>query len=78
MYYYRDKDSKEIDIVLERDGIINPIEIKKTANPGSELVKAFHLLDKASVTRGKGAVVCMKQKLSAVDNENLIIPIYLI
>ncbi|WP_330385956.1 hypothetical protein [[Clostridium] fimetarium] len=44
----------------------------------SELVKAFHLLDKASVTRGKGAVVCMKQKLSAVDNENLIIPIYLI
>lgn len=78
MYYYRDKDSKEIDIVLERDGVLNPIEIKKTANPGSELVKVFHLLDKASVPRGKGAVVCMKQKLSAVDNENLIVPIYLI
>jgi len=78
MYYYRDKDSKEVDIVLERDGIINPIEIKKTANPGSELVRVFHLLDKASVPRGKGAVICMKQMLSAIDNENLIIPIYLI
>jgi predicted AAA+ superfamily ATPase len=78
MYYYRDKDSKEIDIILERDGVINPIEIKKTANPGSELVKVFRLLDKASVPRGKGAVVCMKLKLSAVDNENLIVPIYLI
>jgi len=78
MYYYRDKDSKEIDIVLEKDGVINPIEIKKTANPGSELVKVFHLLDKASVPRGKGAVVCMKQELSALDNENLIVPVYLI
>lgn len=29
MYYYRDKDAKEIDIVLEHDGIRNPIEIKK-------------------------------------------------
>lgn len=28
MYYYRDKDTKEIDIVLEHDGVLNPIEIK--------------------------------------------------
>ena len=30
MYYYRDKDAREIDIVLEHDGILNPLEIKKT------------------------------------------------
>lgn len=53
MYYYRDKDAKEIDIVLEHDGILNPIEIKKTANPGTELTKVFALLDKASVPRGR-------------------------
>lgn len=29
MYYYRDKDAREIDIVLEHDGILNPLEIKK-------------------------------------------------
>ena len=29
MYYYRDKDAKEIDIVLDRDGELNPIEIKR-------------------------------------------------
>lgn len=28
LYYYRDKDAKEIDIVLEQDGVLNPIEIK--------------------------------------------------
>ena len=31
LYYYRDKDAREIDIVLEHDGVLNPIEIKKTA-----------------------------------------------
>lgn len=46
MYYYRDKDAKEIDIVLEHDGVLNPIEIKKTSNPGTALVKVFDLLDK--------------------------------
>jgi len=51
LYYYRDKDAKEIDIILEQDGVLNPIEIKKTSNPGTELTKVFSLLDKASETK---------------------------
>ena len=78
LYYYRDKDAREIDIVLEHDGMLNPIEIKKTANPGSELTRVFALLDKASTPRGKGAVVCMKPQLGALDRENYIVPIWMI
>ena len=78
MHYYRDKDAKEIDIVLEHDGILNPIEIKKTSNPGTELTRVFSLLDRASVPRGKGAVICMKPKLGAIDRENYIVPVWLI
>ncbi|MGN0469100.1 MAG: ATP-binding protein [Acutalibacteraceae bacterium] len=78
IYYYRDKDNKEIDVVLEHDGELNPIEIKKTANPGSELTKVFSLLDKASVKRGKGAVICMKQHVSAIDKDNYIVPVWAI
>lgn len=78
LYYYRDKDAKEIDIVLEHDGMLNPIEIKKTANPGTELTKVFHLLDKSSIPRSKGAVICMKPELSAIDKDNYIIPIWMI
>ena len=78
MYYYRDKDAKEIDIILEHDGVINPIEIKKSANPGSELVKVFSLLDNASIPRSKGAVICMKPELSAIDRENYIVPVWVI
>ena len=78
MYYYRDKDAKEIDIILEHDGVLNPIEIKKSANPGSELVKVFSLLDNASIPRSKGAVICMKPELSAIDRENYIVPVWVI
>jgi AAA+ family protein len=78
MYYYRDKDAKEIDIVLEHDGVLNPIEIKKSANPGSELVKVFGLLDNVSIPCSKGAVICMKPELSAIDRENYIVPVWVI
>ena len=78
LYYYRDKDAKEIDIVLEQDGVLNPIEIKKTSNPGTELTKVFSLLDKASVPRGKGAIVCMKPNVGIIDRDNYIVPIWII
>ena len=78
LYYYRDKDARDIDIVLEHDGVLNPIEIKKTANPGSELIKVFDLLNKASVPRSKGAILCMKPELSAIDRDNYIVPIWMI
>ena len=78
MYYYRDKDAREIDIILEHDGVLNPIEIKKTANPGSELIKVFKLIDKSLAKRSKGAVVCMKPELSAIDRENYIVPVWMI
>jgi len=78
LWYYRDKDSNEIDMVIESDGELHPLEIKKSANPGSELTHAFQILDKGSVKRGKGAVLCMRPELSAIDNENYIVPIWMI
>lgn len=78
MYYYRDKDAREIDLVLEHDGVLNPIEIKKTSNPGTELIKVFELLDKSSTPRSKGAVICMKPGLSAIDRDNYIVPVWMI
>lgn len=78
LYYYRDKDAREIDLVLEQDGVLNPMEIKKSANPGRELTRVFQVLDKSSVPRSKGAVLCMKPELSAIDRENYIIPVWMI
>jgi predicted AAA+ superfamily ATPase len=77
-HYYRDIDSKEVDLVLESDGELHPIEIKKTASPSTELVNAFKVLDKASVPRGTGAVICTRKELSAFDKGTMIVPVWAI
>ena len=78
LWYYRDKDSREIDLVIEQDGVLHPIEIKKSVNTENRMISAFALLDKGSVPRGKGAVLCMRSELSAMDSENFIVPIWMI
>lgn len=78
MWYYRDKNNNEVDLIIESDGILHPMEIKRTANPGSELTRAFKILDNSSVPRGTGAVLCMRQDLSAINSDNYIIPIWMI
>jgi predicted AAA+ superfamily ATPase len=77
-HYYRDKDSNEIDLVMELNGQLHPLEIKKTSNPGSELAGAFKILDKASVPKGTGAILCLREEMSAINRENLIVPIWMI
>lgn len=78
LWYYRDKSSNEIDMVIESDGQLHPLEIKRSVNPGSELVGAFSILDKGSVPRGTGAVLCMRPELSAINSQNFIVPIWMI
>lgn len=78
LYYYRDKDAKEIDLIMEGDGRLHPIEIKKTATPEKKMISNFSVIEKAPLQRGTGAILCLSEKLGAFDKENLIVPIGLI
>ena len=78
LHYYRDKDANEIDLVIESDGELHPLEVKKSTNPGSELASAFKILDKSSVPRGVGAILCLREELTAIDRNTYIIPIWMI
>lgn len=78
VYYYRDKDTKEIDIIIESNGKLYPIEIKKTATPDIRLTRVFNVIDKSPLQRGTGAILCTAKKLSAFDKDNLIVPIWMI
>ena len=78
MHYYRDKDTIEIDLVIESDGELHPLEIKKSTNPGTELTSAFRILDKGPVPRGTGAILCLRETLSAIDRNTFILPIWMI
>jgi len=78
IYYYRDRDTKEIDAILKGDGKLHPIEIKKTATPASQLTRVFKVIEKSPLIRGTGAVLCTTDKLSAFDRDNLIVPVWLV
>ena len=78
LWYYRDKDNNEIDMVMESNGELHPLEIKRSVNPGSELVSTFRILDKGTVPRGKGAILCMRPEMSAINSENFIVPVWMI
>lgn len=78
IYYYRDKDTKEIDILLEDSGKLYPMEIKKTTMPQKQLTRVFKVIDRAPLERGTGAVICTIDRLSAFDSENLIVPVWAI
>ncbi len=78
LYFYRDRDAREIDVILESDGKLCPLEIKKTASPDRRLTRAFGVIEKSPLRRGAGAILCMADHLSALDRENLIVPIWMI
>ncbi len=59
LYYYRDKDKKEIDLLIYQDGTLYPLECKKTAAPGSETVRHFSALEKLGLPVGPGGVICL-------------------
>lgn len=76
--YYRDRDAKEIDVIIEGDGKLCPLEIKKTANPDRRITRTFNLIDKSPLILGTSAVLCLSDCLSAFDKDNLIVPIWMI
>lgn len=78
LYFYRDRDAKEIDVLLEGDGKLCPLEIKKTATPDKRLTRVFGVIDRSPLQRGTGAVLCMADHFSAFDRDNLIVPIWMI
>jgi predicted AAA+ superfamily ATPase len=67
LYYFRDKDKKEIDLLIVKDDTIYPVEIKKTASPGKEHTKNFQGLRALGKKVGGGAVICLTEAYLPLD-----------
>ena len=77
LYFYRDKDMNEIDLLIEDGGILYPIEMKKHADPQKRDMDAFAVLDKISgVRRGPGGVVCLYDNLVTLRGDDRAIPVH--
>jgi len=70
LYYYRDTDKNEIDLLIENGDELHPVEIKTTSDPKKSMIKAFHFLERISGKKaGTGAVVCLaKERLPLTEN----------
>jgi len=74
-FYYRDRDSREIDLLIVQDAVIYPLEFKKTAAPGPADVRQFQALAKLSMPVGPGGVVCLTEQSLPLSQSVLSIPV---
>lgn len=74
-YYYRDKDGKEIDLLIIRDNTIYPLEFKKTSSPDKKAVQHFSLLEKLNLKVGYGGVICLATQSLPINTGVSSIPV---
>ncbi len=72
--FYRDGRTREIDLIIEQNGVLHPVEIKKTASPDKSAVKAFSALKRGDREIGTGTVICMTDRVLPIDEHNLMMP----
>lgn len=75
-YYYRDKDLKEIDLLIFKDGTIYPLEFKKTASPSRQDVAKFDLLKKLNMPVGSGGIICLVGDTLPLTEKHHAIPVF--
>lgn len=76
--YYRDSNAKEIDVLIEENGRIHPLEIKKSANPNRREIKKYEVLEKTGMQTGAGGIICMCEEVIPINSRNSFIPCNLI
>lgn len=80
VFYYRGKDKtvkeNEIDLIIEENGILYPVEIKMSANPKAAMAEANLVLDKIpDKKRGMGVILCQIDKKTYLRENLLALPI---
>lgn len=73
-FFYRDFDQAEIDLIIESDGVLYPVEFKKSANPGKDAARHFKLLQRFDQPVGTGAIICMTSTAMPLNRSCQLIP----
>jgi hypothetical protein len=77
-YYYRDRDQREIDLLIAQDGIAYPLEFKKTSSPSRDDVRHFGALERLGLPVGPGGVVCLVEQSLPLTSSAQSIPAWAI
>lgn len=76
IYYYRDKDQKEVDFIIERQGRLFPVAVKKTMRPMMNAAKNFAALEKLGVSVAPAVILSLKPDFSMLDRNTHLVPIW--
>lgn len=77
LYYYRDIDKREIDLIIEDYDSLTPIEIKKNKTPNAP-DKNFYVLEKFGKRINTGLAICMSNEVMPYNRNCWYIPVELI
>lgn len=75
LFYYRDSNGKEIDLLILYNNTVYPIEIKKGMNPKNSGIKNFNVLEKFGMNIGNGGIICLTNDIFPINDKNYLIPI---
>jgi predicted AAA+ superfamily ATPase len=75
LYFYRDTDQQEVDLIVESADTLYPVEIKKTASPSHNAKRHFRVLDKLNKSVGPGAVLCFIERDIPLSRDVTAIPL---
>jgi len=79
MYFLRDGNKKEIDLLIHENNTLYPIEIKLNAEPSERDIKNFSMLNSINgVNIGEGGVICLANDLLQLNEKNYIIPLLMV
>ncbi|MDC7219113.1 MAG: ATP-binding protein [Spirochaetales bacterium] len=78
LFYYRDSDKREIDLIMEENGILFPIEIKKKGNPKAKDARHFPILEKTGKPVGLGTIICLCSDLMPIKEGLWAVPAWMI
>lgn len=79
LYYYRDKDKNEVDLIIENGGTLHLVEIKTTSDPTKKMVEVFRYVENIPNKKiGPGAVICMAKEHMPLTENVWIHPVHLI
>jgi len=76
LYFYRDADGREVDLIIHQDGVLYPVEIKRTSSPNERDIKHFEALRKfTTLDVASGALICTYDKVLPLNENGRTVPI---
>lgn len=78
LYFYRDRDGKEVDLLFVVDQKLHPVKIKLGATPRSDWVRHFQTLERLGLPVAHGGAICLCEHLLPIDHQTTAIPVGLL